>query len=75
MYGTRPCYGQTGRPRRSVSFASSAPFETEVTARWLAETIPGTRRRIELHGARIFFPEERAAEFNQDLRAHWASIG
>jgi len=44
-------------------------------ARWLAETIPGTRRRIELHGARIFFPEERAAEFNQDLRAHWSENG
>jgi pimeloyl-ACP methyl ester carboxylesterase len=43
-------------------------------ARWLAETIPGTRRTIELHGARIFFPEERAAEFNQDLRAHWAGL-
>jgi pimeloyl-ACP methyl ester carboxylesterase len=40
-------------------------------SRWLAETIPGTRRRVELKGARIFFPEERAAEFNQELRAHW----
>lgn len=40
-------------------------------SRWLAETIPGTRRRVELQGARIFFPEERAAEFNQELRAHW----
>lgn len=40
-------------------------------ARWLAETIPGTRRRIELQGARIFFPEERPAEFNQEVRAHW----
>jgi pimeloyl-ACP methyl ester carboxylesterase len=40
-------------------------------ARWLAGTIPGTRRSIELKGARIFFPEERWAEFNQDLRAHW----
>ena len=38
---------------------------------WLAETIPGTRRRVELKGARIFFPEERAAEFNQELRTHW----
>lgn len=38
---------------------------------WLAETIPGTRRRIELRGARIFFPEERAAEFNRELRTHW----
>jgi pimeloyl-ACP methyl ester carboxylesterase len=40
-------------------------------SRWLAETIPGTRRRIELDGARIFFPEERAAEFNTLLREHW----
>jgi pimeloyl-ACP methyl ester carboxylesterase len=40
-------------------------------SRWLAERIPGTRRRIELEGARIFFPEERAAEFNNLLREHW----
>jgi pimeloyl-ACP methyl ester carboxylesterase len=37
---------------------------------WLQQTIPGTRRRIEYTGARIFFPEERPAEFNRDLRAH-----
>jgi 2-methylisocitrate lyase-like PEP mutase family enzyme/pimeloyl-ACP methyl ester carboxylesterase len=40
-------------------------------SRRLAETIPGTRRRVELTGARIFFPEERWAEFNAELRAHW----
>jgi pimeloyl-ACP methyl ester carboxylesterase len=40
-------------------------------SRWLADTIPGTRRRIELEGARIFFPEERWAEFNRELRTHW----
>jgi pimeloyl-ACP methyl ester carboxylesterase len=28
-------------------------------SRWLADTIPGTRSRVELAGARIFFPEER----------------
>jgi pimeloyl-ACP methyl ester carboxylesterase len=39
---------------------------------WLADTIPGTKRRIEFQGARIFFPEERWAEFNQELRTHWA---
>jgi len=43
-------------------------------SRWLAETIPGTRQRIELDGARIFFPEERAAEFNEKLRAHWLAV-
>lgn len=38
---------------------------------WLAENIPGTRRRVELKGARIFFPEERWEEFDKELRAHW----
>jgi len=40
-------------------------------AHWLADIIPGTRRCVEFKGARIFFPEERGAEFNQELRAHW----
>src|SRR5438477_12420697 len=38
---------------------------------WLADNIPGTRRRVELQGARVFFPEERWQEFNKELRAHW----
>ena len=38
---------------------------------WLADNIPGTRRRVELKGARIFFPEERWQEFDKELRAHW----
>jgi len=40
-------------------------------SKWLANTIPGTRRRIEFDGARIFFPEERPDAFNRELRAHW----
>jgi len=39
-------------------------------SRWLADTIPGTRKRVEFEGGRIFFPEERWADFNQQLRAH-----
>jgi pimeloyl-ACP methyl ester carboxylesterase len=42
---------------------------------WLEKTIPGTKRRIEFGSARIFFPEERAAEFNQELKAHWGAAG
>jgi len=41
---------------------------------WLAKTIPGTRKRVELKGARIFFPEERPEEFNQQLRRHWLEV-
>ena len=38
---------------------------------WLAAAIPGTRRRVEVKGGRIFFPEGRWQEFNDELRAHW----
>jgi pimeloyl-ACP methyl ester carboxylesterase len=41
---------------------------------WLADNIPGTRRRVEFKGARIFFPEERWEEFNKELRAHWQGM-
>jgi pimeloyl-ACP methyl ester carboxylesterase len=42
---------------------------------WLADNIPGTRRRVELKNGRIFFPEERSAEFNRELRTHWSASG
>jgi pimeloyl-ACP methyl ester carboxylesterase len=38
---------------------------------WLSKTIPGTKRRIEFQGARIFFPEERPEDFNKELREFW----
>src|SRR6195256_3306934 len=38
---------------------------------WLATTIPGTKRRTEFEGARIFFPEERSEDFNRELREFW----
>jgi pimeloyl-ACP methyl ester carboxylesterase len=40
-------------------------------AAWLAETLPGAEPPVVLKGARLFFPEERAAEFNAHLRAFW----
>jgi pimeloyl-ACP methyl ester carboxylesterase len=40
-------------------------------SRWLEKTIPGTKKRVELKSARIFFPEERWSEFNDELRTHW----
>ena len=40
-------------------------------AHWLGDNIPGTRRRIELQGARVFFPEERWQDFDKELRSHW----
>jgi pimeloyl-ACP methyl ester carboxylesterase len=40
---------------------------------WLEKTIAGSRRRMEVKGGRIFFPEERAREFNEAVRTHWVS--
>jgi pimeloyl-ACP methyl ester carboxylesterase len=40
-------------------------------AGWLEKTLPGPTRRAILQGARIFFPEERARQFNEELRAFW----
>jgi hypothetical protein len=37
----------------------------------LADAIPGTERRVEFKGVRIFFPEECSEEFNAELRGFW----
>ena len=40
-------------------------------AYWLRDTIPGATEVVEIAGARLFFPDERAAEFTAALRRHW----
>jgi pimeloyl-ACP methyl ester carboxylesterase len=40
-------------------------------AYWLRDTIPGATEVVELAGARLFFPDERAAELTAALRRHW----
>jgi pimeloyl-ACP methyl ester carboxylesterase len=40
-------------------------------SQWLEKTLPNVKRRVILRGARLFFPEERAREFNDELRAFW----
>jgi pimeloyl-ACP methyl ester carboxylesterase len=42
-------------------------------AYWLRDTIPGATDVIEIDGARLFFPDERAAELTAALRRHWDS--
>jgi pimeloyl-ACP methyl ester carboxylesterase len=42
-------------------------------AHWLAKTIPGAKPPVELEGARLFFPLERADAFNDLLRGHWTA--
>ena len=40
-------------------------------AHWLRDTIPGASDVVEIDGARLFFPDERATEFTAALRRHW----
>jgi pimeloyl-ACP methyl ester carboxylesterase len=40
-------------------------------AYWLRDTIPGATEVVEIDGGRLFFPDERAAEFTAALRHHW----
>ena len=37
----------------------------------LRDTIPGATEVVEIAGARLFFPDERAAELTAALRRHW----
>lgn len=40
-------------------------------AYWLRDAIPGATEVVELDGARLFFPDERATELTTALRRHW----
>ena len=40
-------------------------------AYWLRDTIPGATEVVEIDGARLFFPDERADELTAALRRHW----
>jgi pimeloyl-ACP methyl ester carboxylesterase len=42
-------------------------------AYWLKDTIPGVSEVVEIEGARLFFPDERAEELAFHLRRHWQS--
>jgi pimeloyl-ACP methyl ester carboxylesterase len=56
-----------------IAWGTDDVYFPVVWARWLAEAILGAKPPVELAGARIFFPEERAEAFNQLLRAHWTA--
>lgn len=41
-------------------------------AYWLRDTIPGVTEIAKIEGAKLFFPDERAADLLPHLRRHWA---
>jgi pimeloyl-ACP methyl ester carboxylesterase len=42
-------------------------------AYWLRDTIPGVTEVVEIEGAKLFFPDERADDLVPHLRRHWAA--
>jgi pimeloyl-ACP methyl ester carboxylesterase len=49
------------------------PFFALRYAHWLRATIPGATAVVPVDDARLFFPDERAADLVPHLRAHWAA--
>lgn len=43
-------------------------------ARWLGATIPVVTDVVEIEGAKLFFPDERASELVPHLRRHWELV-
>ena len=54
-----------------IVWGTSDIFFRRKWAYWLRDTIPGATEVVELSGARLFFPDERATEFTAALRRHW----
>ena len=54
-----------------IVWGTSDIFFRRKWAYWLRDTIPGATEVVELSGARIFFPDERATELTAALRRHW----
>jgi len=54
-----------------VVWALADPFFDVRWARWLAETIPGVTRVVEVPEAKLFFPEDRPQAVIAPLREHW----
>jgi pimeloyl-ACP methyl ester carboxylesterase len=56
-----------------IAWGTGDRFFHRKWAYWLRDTIPGATEVVEIDGGRLFFPDERAAEFIAALRHHWAN--
>jgi pimeloyl-ACP methyl ester carboxylesterase len=54
-----------------IVWGTADTFFSRKWAYWLRDTIPGAADVVEIDGARLFFPDERAAELTAALRRHW----
>ena len=72
LLAIEPALGRLQVPTLIV-WGTGDRFFSRKWAYWLRDTIPGATEVVELDGARLFFPDERAAELTAALRRHWAA--
>lgn len=70
LLAAEPALSRLQVPTLIVWGTGDRAFRTK-WAYWLRDTIPGATEVVELDGARLFFPDERAAELTAALRRHW----
>jgi pimeloyl-ACP methyl ester carboxylesterase len=56
-----------------VVWGTADPFFDLHWAYWLRDTIPGVTEVVEIEGAKLFFPDERAADLAPHLERHWTA--
>jgi pimeloyl-ACP methyl ester carboxylesterase len=72
LLAVEPMLGQLTVPTLVVWGTGDEFFELR-WAYWLRDTIPGVTEVVELDGAKLFFPDERAGELTPLLLRHWAA--
>ena len=70
LLAIEPALGRLKVPTLIV-WGTSDVFFRRKWAYWLRDTIPGATDVVEIDGARLFFPDERATELTAALRRHW----
>jgi pimeloyl-ACP methyl ester carboxylesterase len=70
LLAAEPALAQLNVPTLIVWGTADEFFDVR-WAYWLRDTIPGTTEVVEIDGAKLFFPDERAAELGSHLLRHW----
>ena len=57
-----------------IVWGTGDPFFELSQAQWLRDTIPGVTEIVEIEGAKLFFPDERADDLVPHLLRHWQAV-
>ena len=57
-----------------IVWGTGDPFFELSHTQWLRDTIPGVTEIVEIEGAKLFFPDERADDLAPHLLRHWQAV-